>query len=106
MFFCISARTGIFHTEDDCSYTVITVPKQELKAAGKDYHFIFKLSLEQSISLNMNKPLTFMFSGKCLTHQQSNFEDGNDIDNTLYNFASYTNKNIFNDVKCSLNRNR
>ena len=104
--FCINARTSTFHTEDDCSYTVITVPKQELKAEGKDYHFLFKLNSEQSISLNMNKPLTFMFSGKCLTHKQSTFEDGNDIDNTFYNFATYTNKKIFNHVKCSLNRNR
>ena len=28
-FFCVNADTKDIHSEDDCSYTVITVPKQE-----------------------------------------------------------------------------
>ena len=104
--FCINARTSDFHTEDDCSYTVITVPRQKLMSKEQNYQFLFKFNSLECISLEMKQPITFMFSGKCLLHRQATNKESNDDCNSFYNFATYTNKKIFSHVKQSLIRNK
>ena len=97
--YCINAETHSVHTENDCSYTVITVPKQSKCVLKSQTNFHFNFNPEQSIYLEMNLPITFMRSGKILPHQQlcnTKVRDPNDM---FINFATYTNKNIFNHVR-------
>ena len=63
------------------------------------YQFSFQLNSEESISLMMNQPITFLFSGKCLLHRQNRNEEQNDKGNSFYNFATYTNKKYLTMLK-------
>ena len=102
--YCVNAETHALHTENDCSYTVITVPKQQFENKRSPTNFHFKLNDEEVVFLEMNNPITFMFSGKSLQHQQlcnAKVSDTNDI---FINFAIYTNQKIFNHVRKSFAR--
>ena len=70
---CINASTDEFHTENDTSYTLITVPAQKSKeqhVCGNMYFFLFKLNEDLIISLPMTPDLSFIFSGTYLSHRQ------------------------------------
>ena len=67
--FCLNDQTQSMHTKNDCSYNVITVPKQDEPSLQSQTNFHLKLNNEHSIFLEMNHPITFMFSGKNLSHQ-------------------------------------
>ena len=72
---CINAQTTQLHTENDCTYTVITVPKQETKMDPPDeYIFLFDLKKGETLGLKMIYGINFMFSGKYLTHRQAHNE--------------------------------
>ena len=69
---CINAQTTELHTENDCTYTVITVPKQNNKHESSDnYTFLFELKKGTTIGLKMSYGTNFMFSGKFLSHRQA-----------------------------------
>ena len=59
---CINAETHHFHTEDDCTYTVIKVPeheKQPKKNSDTKYNFIFQLDRKHNIRLPMTDRVAF-----------------------------------------------
>ena len=58
---CENAETTQLHTENDCTYTVITVPEQEIIGSVQpDYTFIFKLKKEGgSVSIKLNPAVIF-----------------------------------------------
>ena len=64
--FSVNATTGLFHNEDDCTYTVISVPSQ-LKSVNR-YKFLFQLNERNIIGVELNPNLSFIFSGILLTH--------------------------------------
>ena len=37
---CVNAVTKGWHTENDVTYTIISVPIQEVKSKDRDYHFL------------------------------------------------------------------
>ena len=104
LFFCVNAQTKVLHSEDDCSYTVITVPNQRKLLKNTNYNFTFQFNPNHSIYLEMDKPITFMFSGKFLAHQQLYNSNNEVTDDTFINFGTYTNKKIFSHVKKSFER--
>ena len=60
----VNARTNEFHTENDSTYTVITIPKQEAnEKAEADYSFFFKVQDKENVSIKLTEGLTFLFSG-------------------------------------------
>ena len=67
---CIDAETAEFHTENDCTYTLIHVPKQEKTNRKCKYFLSFKLSTDINVSFPLNKGTSVMFSGQYLTHRQ------------------------------------
>lgn len=71
---CVNAVTKQYHTEQDCTYTLITVPNQlqdiEKKFTNR-YDFIFKINDRQHISLHLTPGTSFIFSGMYLTHRQN-----------------------------------
>ena len=98
--FCVDCQTSILHTENDCTYTVITTPNQEKKQAPI---FIIELKKGFTIGLQMDPGLTFMFSGKYLLHRQM-ILDGNSTNDCFINFASYGNEKLFNHLKTTVGR--
>ena len=98
---CINCQTSSLHTENDCTYTVITTPNQGQKTVPI---FLFEVQKGFTIGLQMDPGLTFMFSGKYLYHRQM-LLDGKDENTTSYiNLASYGNAKLFNHFKSTIGR--
>ena len=109
---CVNAMTRIFHTEKDVTYTIISVPKQNLVCSDmkrKSTFFLFRLNNSNCLSIKMNPGISFLFSGTMLTHRQC-CVDGyreNDIPthgNIFFNIASYGNEKLFCHLRKSFER--
>ena len=64
-----NAQTLDFHTKDDWTYTVITVPKKEHHDTKYPYNFVFKPNDEKYLSIKMIPGSSFPFTGKYVTHK-------------------------------------
>ena len=96
---CVNATTKQFHIEKDCSYTIISVPKQSIKKNHFIANFYFKIQEENLFSIRMKPDIKFMFSGYYLTHrQQTTYWKEYD---TLFNFAAYSNNRMFSHIRKS-----
>ena len=102
--FCVNATTDKLHNEEDCSYTVVTVPEQNCMIKKRFYNFLLKINESESIYFEMNHPISFIWSGKLLVHRQ--FCNVTDLEkgDYFYNLSTYTNQRIFNHVKNSFAR--
>ena len=98
---CVNFQTAELHTENDCTYTVITTPNQ---AKIKVPIFIFELKKGCTIGLQMNPGLTFMFSGKYLCHRQMILDGNQTNDSSFINLASYGNEKLYNHLKTTIRR--
>ena len=104
---CVDAQTSHFHTENDCTYTLISVPDQvcfKSSANSNNYSFIFKLSNTELINLNLIPGVSFIFSGMYLTHRQNKNRDETSTNDVFFNVASYGNKRLFNHIRKSINK--
>ena len=101
---CINAETKCFHTEEDCSYTLITVPQQNV--VNDRYDFIFQLKGNKHINLHMLPGTSFIFSGMYLTHRQNRLIDTNSNEDNehFFNIASYGNKRLFSHIRSTLKK--
>ena len=103
---CINAQTKVFHTENDCTYTVISVPKQSktTSPANIEYNFLFKIQDRQILGINMLPGVSFMFSGKYMTHKQYCNVDAHPRENCFVNFGSYGNERLYRHIRKSFDR--
>ena len=101
---CVNAVTKGWHTENDVTYTIISVPFQEVTSKDRDYHFLFKLQSKYTLSVPLKEGTTVLFSGKMLTHRQSCNALHADDDQLFFNFASYGNKKMHNHIRKSFIR--
>ena len=103
---CINATTILLQTEHDYSYTLITVPMEDtikICTENPKYVFIFKLNSKMNIGLSMSSNMSFISSGKLLTHRQHCIKhDNKDI--PFYNMDSYGNKILFTHIMKSFER--
>ena len=105
---CVNATTGQFHTENDTSYTVITVPVQDYrkqKEDGNTYEFQFRLNDNTNIVLPMIPELTFLFSGTFVTHRQACNSNTTENSEPFVNLSSYGNERLFTHIRKSFFRN-
>lgn len=96
-FINVDASTKILHTERDATYTMISVPRQELQDIG--VNFQFKITKDKSLFLKMNAPTTFAYSAFFLTHRQNYINGSNNI-----NISSYGNQRLFYSARKSIGR--
>ena len=102
---CVNSSTERFHTEDDCTSTVIVVPKQvKMKNEKKVYRFIFQLKKHLNISFKLKYGVSFMFSGKCLTHRQQCSHPIQEKNDLFFNIAAYGNKRLYSHINKSFQR--
>ena len=88
----VNAQTKQFHTENDCSYTLVTVTKQEKVTTGKgdrEYLFVFKLKDGENFGVRLKYGVLLVFSGKILTHRQSCSQSCLPNEEFFTNFALY-----------------
>ena len=103
---CINAQTSDFHIEKDCTYTLISIPRQEYfkSTTKKDaFNFIFKLSKTEMVNIELVPSLSFIFSGLFLTHRQNKNTENNTSNDVFFNIASYGNKRLFHHLRKSIN---
>jgi hypothetical protein len=100
---CINAETSVIHTEKDCCYTLISVPNQEFDCNKTAFKFCF--NEDNSISLNLVKNVSFIFSGVFLSHKQvrNNLKEKEGV--SFFNLASYGNGRLYNHLCKSFERN-
>ena len=104
-FLFVDGKTDNFHRENDCAYTFITVPKQNLtkgKHILEQTHFLFQINEDKKLSLPLIDDITFLYNASFLTHRQSYFHNQND--NHFYNISSYANDKLFNHLRKSFDR--
>ena len=83
----INAVTKEMHTEDDVTYTTISVPRQEFVSTDRHYHFMFQFGQKYNVSLPLIAGTTLLFSGKFLTHRQTCNVHETTNDELFINFA-------------------
>ena len=98
---CVTCQTEILHTEDDFTYTVISIPEQEQTA--HEPFFMFELMDKYTLGIKMEAGLSFIFSGKYLTHRQV-IPDSTSKQGNFINVASYGNKRLYNHIKSTVRR--
>ena len=104
---CINDQTTNFHTENDCIYTLITVPKQEIiknECLKREYQFLFKLNGYQNIAIKLVYGVTILFSGNFLTHRQYCNRPSLPMDDVFFNFASYGSEKLYRHIRKSFIR--
>ena len=104
----VNAQTKKLHTENDATYTIITVPKQEQSTQKNDkrqYTFLFKLQNKTNMCIKLRSGITFCYSGKLLTHHQTcNMPCSPEVD-MFVNFGSYGTQRLYRHMRTSFNRN-
>ena len=69
------------------------------------YEFLFKLNDKECISLPLTPDITFMFSGKFLSHCQNGNTSIEKDNNEFVNLSSYGNHTLFTHIRESFARN-
>ena len=98
---CIDASTKIEHVERDCTYTLISIPKQDIylgEKASKHMYFQFSLNKSNIMIIPYHSNFSFLFSGLCVVHRQ------NHPTTNFVNIASYGNARLFNHIRASFDR--
>ena len=98
---CISCQTEDLHTENDFTYTVINTPAQTNNMVVAN--FLFELQDSLTIGIKLEPGLSFIFSGKYLTHRQA-IDDRTINHGDFVNLASYGNKRLYNHIKSTIKR--
>jgi hypothetical protein len=105
---CVNATTKCFHTEPDCTYTLISVPNQSMKSKDENinrYDFIFQISQRHHISIKLTPGVSFLFSGMYLTHRQNMCNNTSScVPSHFFNVASYGNKRLFAHIRKTINK--
>ena len=105
----LNAQTSQFHSEDDCTYTLVKVPNQSKSMnLGNNHQRMFLLRINDKITyaFPLTHNLSFVYSGNFVTHRQhcdsSAYTDGS----LFYNIVCYGNKRLYSHVKQSFLRNQ
>ena len=64
---CINATTKKWYTENDCSYTLASVPKQD---CVQKFVFLFRLNPNKYLGIPIKSSVSFVSSMSLLTHRQ------------------------------------
>ena len=97
----VNAYTRDFYVENNSTYTVIKIPKQEQPLKVSEYSFIYMLILKENVAIKLTEGLTFCFSGKLLTHRQSRNIPLSTNDELFTDFSSYGTQRLFTHIKKS-----
>ena len=102
---CVNAVTEKFHTENDCTSTVIVVPDQKDPTnREREFQFVFQLQKFVNVSLKLKHGISFICSGKFLTHRQHCTLPCKGDSDVFFDIASYGNNRLYSHIKCSFNR--
>ena len=95
-FINVDAETSVYHTERDCSYTLISVPQQE-HMDSKEFVFQFKINEQLILDIDMVPGISFTYSAYLLTHRQQRVRGNN-----FFSIAAYANAKFYASAKQSM----
>lgn len=104
---CLNAQTNIPHTENDTSYTIISVPNQthfSNKKQQQKTSFEFHINEQKVIVIPMTIGTIFCYSGHLLTHCQQ-IKNLSNENNPFVNIVSYNSKRLLSHILKSIKRN-
>ena len=104
---CVNATTGQFHTENDCTYTLISIPDQntiQIDNQKHHYNFLFNFNEKKKMNIPLYPGVSFIFSAPFLTHRQHKNENVLSYEDHFFNIASYRNKRLLSHIKKSFNK--
>jgi len=105
----VNAQTKVLHTENDATYTVINVPDQQdnvKKNKARQYTFLFKLCNKKNICFKLRSGVTFVYSGKLLTHHQTCNLPCSPTEDMFFNFGSYGTERLYRHIRTSFDRKK
>lgn len=102
----IDVETLLFHTEDDITYTEISVPRQfNGKSIHESLNFLYRLNVEEMLRFTMCEGFHQIYSGMLLSHKQ-NKKTRTTNEMPMVNMSAYANRKIFLHIRQSLLRFR
>ena len=105
----LNAQTSQFHSEQDCTYTIVKVPCQS-KVMNNDHKhqhmFLLKINEQKTIALPFIHNVSFFYSPTFLTHRQHCDEQCNSDGSIFYNIVCYGNKRLYSHLKQLFVRNK
>ena len=72
-----------------------------MKNNDKEYRFILQLQQHMNISFKLKYGISFMLSGKFLTHRQQCTHTLHENDDVFFNLAAYGNKRLYSHINKS-----
>ena len=106
---CLNARTSLFHSEDDCTYTLAKIPQQSKDMNKGSTHlrlFMVSVNSNTTLCIPLSNNLSFLFSGNFITHRQHQDMTCYNDKSLFYNIISYGNKRLYSHLKKSFMRNQ
>ena len=86
----LNAQTLKFHSEQDCTYTIVKVPCQSKvinKYANHQHMFLLKINEQKTIALPFIHNISFFFSPTFITHRQHCDKECNSDGSLFYNIV-------------------
>lgn len=102
-----NGTTSKLHRENDCAYTLVTVPKQIGAVTNKHMNkpmFMFKFNDTNTLMIPLTSGVSFVYNGQCVNHRQSCVRNDKNTINKFYNISSYANGKLFNHIRKTFTR--
>ena len=99
----VNAYTEELRIEDDCTSTIIHVPKQQKYLKCNSFHFQFALDEKYNVAIHLKECTTIMFCAKLLMHRQTSNTKSTEC--KFVNFGCYGNRQLFNHIRRTFIRN-
>ena len=97
---CVNAETQVCHTEKDVTYSIITVPCQEVNDSR--YNFLLRINPQCNLVTNLRQGTNLFYSAYYLGHWQRSMNMGGN--HTFVNICSYGSRRLFSHLRCTLQR--
>ena len=52
-------HTGEFHNENNCAYTIITIPKRDSSNDPPEYNFVSQIMMNHNVGIKLERGMTF-----------------------------------------------
>ena len=104
----LNGQTSNFHSENDCTYTLVTVPKQcnKMNHGNKNRRmFLININEQNIFAVPMTHNLSLLYSGNFITHRQHCDRECEKDGSLFYNIVSYGNQRLYSHLKKSFLRN-
>ena len=105
---CIDCKTDVLHTENDTTYTFITILKKNMgetfTTTSDHTSFLFQLNAKNNIGIQLHQNISFMYSGKYLLHRQHSTIVRKSDKGQLVNIACYRNEQLSNHLRTTFDR--